>query len=276
MKHSSKRMLFIAPVAGLILSSFFALPTSAQIRDIWTPIKEAIDRMNPFRRSSPQPIRRSPGNGTSGGPRDLCPITPYPLTSFVLPTNEPGKIYDEPIATSHPSFWFYIPYISSMPDRTSRRLEFVLLGQDEQIVYEQRFFLPKTTGVMSVSLPPSLPGLQEGQRYRWIASVICNPSNRAGDATINGWVERVKLSPMIRQRLSESLQFADKTLLYAEQQFWYETVSAIARPPASANLSTTNAQNLQKSLLKEVNLPEETPFLGEAIPAPPDSLTLEK
>lgn len=258
-----------------IASTVFFLPSGlflgnisvyAQQRNLLEAARQALDTLLGRRQS--QKIGLSSGDGKSLGPRDLCPITSYPLTSFVLPTTKPRLTYVEPVSSSNPTFWFYVPYTAAAPERTSRRMEFVLLGSDEQIVYERRFLLPKTAGVVSISMPQTAPPLPVGQRYRWVASVICNPLNRAGDATVNGWIERVNLPTAISNRLTQTINVADKVVIYAEQQLWYETVSAIASPAQPMNQFESDLQTIRNAFLKEVGLPENTPFLGAAVPEP--------
>jgi Domain of Unknown Function (DUF928) len=275
-----KRFLMVGMVLSITTGGLLSLePVQAGQRSVWESLQRAIQNINPWREQPSRPIKVSSGDRSSGGPRDLCPTTAYPLTAFIPGAADKGQTYVEPVSSGHPTFWFYMPYEEKYPSRTSRRLEFALLDQNEQILYAEQFFLPQATGIISVPLPQTVAALQPGRRYRWVFSVICNPQNRAGDATVNGWIEEVSVPAAVSSQLTSVATSAERTLIYAEQQWWYETVSAIAAPAQPTILTSTDLESARKELLKVVGLPEGTPFVPKAlcqsclgIPAPTSSV----
>jgi hypothetical protein len=158
----------------------------------------------------------------SGSRRDRCPNVPDPLTALV-PFDVDGFPFVEKTISERPTFWFYIPYLP-----TSRRnAEFVLIDENEDDVYFATFPLTQQAGIVSLQLPATVPPLKEGKKYRWVFSVICNPLNRSGDATVNGWVERVPESSTLNTQLMAA-NSREQVSIYAEAGLWYEALAAIA------------------------------------------------
>ena len=45
------------------------------------------------------------------------------------------------------------------------------------------------------------PKLEINQRYRWAASILCNPDNPSENISVEGWVDRVDVSTLDTSRL---------------------------------------------------------------------------
>lgn len=156
------------------------------------------------------------GRQFAGGGRDLCPPTPTPLTALV-PASNLGLTLN-----ANPTLWFYVPYASPQSYET----EFVLIDAAENDVYEQNFPLPEEPGVIGIQIPEAVM-LQAGASYRWVVSVMCNPGNRSGDATVNGWIQRVDPENLENQLAAASLD--NKMLLYSEHDLWHEILTTLAQ-----------------------------------------------
>jgi hypothetical protein len=135
---------------------------------------------------TPPDSNTKPGGG-------LDPSKSCKSTNRVLTLLTPRK---NPVLTtsSHPTFWFYIPYAAE----DIKRGEFVLVTQDEKtLIYETSFQLPKTPGIVNISLPASAEfALAEGQFYHWYLRIYCrgNTNDRA-DLSADGWVKKVAATP---------------------------------------------------------------------------------
>jgi Domain of Unknown Function (DUF928) len=162
------------------------------------------------------------GRQRGGSRRDRCPIVSDPLTALV-PFDVDGVPFFEQTISERPTFWFYIPYLPI----SRRNAEFVLIDENEDDVYSATFPLTQQAGIVSLQLPATVPPLKEGKKYRWVFSVICNPLNRSGDATVNGWVERVPESSTLNIQLMAA-NSREQVSIYAEAGLWYEALAAIA------------------------------------------------
>jgi len=187
--------------------------------------------------SNSRPRGTATGRNRTGNVRDRCPATQPPLVALV-PSTTDGVSFVEKTIRDRPSFWFYIPFFSTF----NREAEFVIIDENEKDVYNARFILTKPPGIVRLQLPDTMPALQVGKRYRWVFSVMCNPSNRSGDASVNGWLERVAISPTLTRQLQE-ISGLNRISIYAESELWYEMLTTLAE------LSQTSPQT---STLKSV------------------------
>ena len=154
--------------------------------------------------------------------RDRCPTTQPPLVALV-PATPDGMPFVEKTIRDRPSFWFYIPFFSTF----DREAEFIIIDENEKDVYNARFVLTQPPGIVRLELLNTTPALQVGKRYRWVFSVRCNPSNRSGDASVNGWIERVAAESTLERQL-QATSGLDQISIYAESGLWYETLTTLA------------------------------------------------
>ncbi|MCC3409115.1 MAG: DUF928 domain-containing protein [Microcoleus sp. PH2017_10_PVI_O_A] len=132
--------------------------------------------------STPPDSNTKPGGGLD--PYKSCKRTNKLLT-FLAPRQN-HRVTTSP----YPTFWFYIPYGAE----DIKNGEFVLVTQDEKtLIYKASFQLPKTPGIVNISLPESANyALNEGKFYHWYLRIYCqtNTNNRA-DLAVDGWVQKV-------------------------------------------------------------------------------------
>lgn len=208
-----------ACILVLVLTNFLVYVPSAQAQSRRrTGLIEKIKRFFFGIRPGGKPTGRKRG----GAVRDRCPNVAQPLTALVPATNE-GFPYVEQTIAKYPAFWFYIPYWSSY----QRNAEFVLIDEKEDDVYSATFPIKQQPGIVSLQLPRLMLPLQSGKKYRWVFSVICNPENRSADATVNGWVERIPISPTLSSQL-QATSARERVLVYADAKLWYETLTTLA------------------------------------------------
>lgn len=178
--------------------------------------------------------RRVPG-GDLDPTNPNCKKTSQPLTVLV-PANSQGTTTSEGL-----TLWFYVPYA---PEDIASA-EFLLVNRDEtEYVYETRFTLPKTPGIVSISLPLSAKSsLEAGKDYHWYLRFKCKGStSNASDLEMDGWVQRTVPTPSTTNRIDT-----------ATPEIWYDAVNNLA----NRLLATPQDPKLKqewRDLLKSVGL----------------------
>lgn len=125
---------------------------------------------------------------------------------------------------SNPNFYVFIPEL------VDRQAEFLVIDREtETIVYEATFPVNRTAGILQLTLPePAF--LEPNGTYEWSFSVICDASDRGGDLTISGWIERSPLSSEQKTQI-EQVRSTQTPLavaeLYAQLGLWSETLDLL-------------------------------------------------
>jgi hypothetical protein len=158
------------------------------------------------------PDRRKPA-----GTRGSCQETALPLTP-ILPNPQPN--FSGLTLSSHPTFWFYIPYQS---DRVKSGRFSLETERDGIRVWHGTLKLPATPGFVSVTLPPTAKGLEEGKTYRWHFILYCNDEDEAEPSFVfhNGLVKRARNSDFPAAYQPNLLAF------YLNNQLWYDAASRL-------------------------------------------------
>lgn len=165
------------------------------------------------------PDTDAPGDREGSSSRTLCPEVDRPLTALVPHTNLGLTL------TGHPTFFFYVPY----EDTISRSIEFILFDQEENEIYKKEIPVKGTPGIVSFTLPETLPPLEENQQYRWQFSYICNPQFRAEDDFVEGIVMRVPQNEAILNKLNSVNNPLQKAEIYAVNKLWFDTLMTLAQ-----------------------------------------------
>ncbi len=157
----------------------------------------------------------TPSNQFDGGVRRGC-ISQKALIALIPPTN---PIFT---TTDYPTLFFYVPKTSA-PE-----LQFSLLDEINDKIYQTTVTTPKNPGIVSLNLSAikGLPPLEVGKDYQWYFSVVCDPENRAGDAVVGGEVRRVELEPVLTGELKKATP-RDHVSLYAVNGIWYDALAAL-------------------------------------------------
>ena len=191
--------------------------------------------------------------------RDKCPAVRKKLTALV-PTTQDGLGYVENTISSRPNFWFYVPYYNKTQIDTTKKLEFVLLDEEEQEIYVATFPWIESPGIVNIKLPNISSKLVDKKTYRWVFSVVCNPQNRSGDATVNGFIRKVPSTEDL-VNLEETDDLTKLVSFYVDHGLWYETLDTVATS-LQENLETNNMKNMKEleeiwqALLITANLAE--------------------
>jgi Domain of Unknown Function (DUF928) len=192
-----------------------------------------------------------PGGRVRGGARrGLCPATNPQFTALVPFTQPaPSVMHVWGLTTKErPTLWFYVPF----EKKSAYPTEFILQDEEANPIYKSAIALPQQPGVMSVSLPASVPPLAIGKRYRWFFNVYCEPQQQAPPLYVEGVVQRVNLSPTVVHQL-QTAQPRQKVAIYAENGIWHEAINTLAEL-RQKNPQDVSLQTQWKDLLEEIGL----------------------
>ncbi|MEM9266258.1 MAG: DUF928 domain-containing protein [Cyanobacteria bacterium P01_F01_bin.13] len=147
-----------------------------------------------------------PGRRISGAsrlPTSACAQNPNPLVAIV-PESNLGTT-----AVAEPTLWLSVPDVTS-----AKQLEFYLFNAQDEIIYQTNLMVQPTADLVGLDLATmtGAPKLEVDQRYRWAASIICNPNNRSENISVEGWVDRVDASSLNNKGL-----WYDRLALLVEQ-----------------------------------------------------------
>ncbi len=182
------------------------------------------------------PNRGTPPATAGGATRGGCKEKEGYLTSL-MPKQKLGLTVNE-----HPTFFWHI----SRSD--AEKAEFLLLDDDDNLVYETNLDLPKKPGIFAFTLPSEAPGLKVDKLYHWYLSVNCSSEETDEDITIEGWVERAKPSLALRIKLN-NLAPKYHSKVYAEAGIWHEAITNVAQQRCSFPSDSNIMLNWKKLLI---------------------------
>jgi len=230
MNRTKNKKHVILCFSGVVLATSVLLsianpqPLVAQGFDIWGRIQSF------FFGSQPQGV--ASGRQEGGAKRDRCPTVKNPLMA-ISPIDLSGNLVVTRTISDRPTFWFYVPYSPN----ARRRAEFVIIDEKEEDFYAATFLLDRQPGIASLQLPLTARPLKDGKKYQWVFSVICNPINRSGDATVNGWIEKAPVSASLNIKL-QTATAKDLITIYTDLGLWKDTLTALA------NFGKENPENI--------------------------------
>jgi hypothetical protein len=154
-------------------------------------------------------------------------------------------------ASDHPTVWV------AVPRTTAKTLEFSLFDAQQNGIYQTNVPIDSSTGMVRVSVPPTVAALISGQSYTWTAALVCNPQRRTEDWVATGTLHKQTPSAEFQRQVSKASS-EQQVKLYAQAGYWYETINALAElrrsQPTHPKLATT-----WSDLLKIAGLPLVTP-----------------
>ena len=165
-----------------------------------------------------------PTRRVGGGSREGCG-TNSP-NQFCVPVMAMIPEYLAVTATDTPTLFFRIP---SLRSPTGVQMEFVLRDGSDRLVYETTFAASPEGGSLALHLPKTgeFQGLKIDENYHWYFSIIYDPTDRAHDDVVEGWLRR----EVIPESLARQLQTAtpmEQVALYEDAQLWTEAISTLA------------------------------------------------
>lgn len=227
---------------SLALVSFTSFPTQVLSQVSFTPPMP--------------PDRGAPGQQSDAGTRGPCDsnnesnllsklVALVPTVEKPLKDNSEISLPETDVwgltSAQHPTLWFYIPSSATV----AKEAKFIL-EDEENYRSEFRFALPKTAGIVSLSIPSTEKPLEIGKRYHWSLKIYCNPSkSQSPNFTVDGWIQKVNLeTPVNGMTPQEKINF------YSQHGIWFDTLTEVA------NLHRTSGKDTVQSwtdLLKVIN-----------------------
>lgn len=195
------------------------------------------------------PTGGSAGGGVRGA--SACVTPQNELSLMALKPPQPDN-YVGQTASETPTMFFYVPKTKA------RSAEFILVDRQGNDVYTEELELSKDGGLVSVNM--TLPeAMGDSTEYTWLFLLVCNPSDRGADESIQGQIRHVTLESNVMAALEEAQAEEDllkQAELLAQAEVWYDSL-AIA-----AQLRDLDAGPWE-SLLKSVGLDKltQTPML---------------
>ena len=217
-RPSLKYALSIASMTAVSLELFIAPGWSISGRTQFEP-NSPDSKINPsweiaqvFR----PPNRGTPATTEGAGTRGSSCIALSERNKLqpLIPTGNIGLTVSE-----HPTFFGYIPKSNATQG------QFVLIDQNNQLVYRTSFALPSQPGIVSINLPATVT-LEIGKQYQWAFVLICDPEDRS-DSVIStpAWIERIEQSETLAEQIKNA---TPETLpaVYAEAGIWFDALAS--------------------------------------------------
>jgi Domain of Unknown Function (DUF928) len=215
----------LTQLAIAVLLSLANLQVQAQtVPTVLAGANEPIVFNNATPPSTGQPGRRSDA-GSRGCGADASAAASKPLLALVpvqktAQNTAASTVVFGKTAAAYPTFWFYVP------QRSSLMLTFVLQDQDGKALYQADVAVPKTAGILSLTLPETAIPLEIGKRYHWFFKLYCR-SISPPDSFVDGWIQREALTSDLTQKL-KTATLLQQVRLYAANGFWFDALTTAA------------------------------------------------
>ena len=158
------------------------------------------------------------GGGNRGG---LCRFTEEELVAIVPAASASSFSYTEKTLSERPVIRFYVPY----EPQQGLNARFEIIDANEDTFYGSTFKVAETPGIVTVAIPNTQPGLKEGDRYSWVFSIVCDPNDRSGDATVDGEIERTSIAQFSLN--PNDLAPNEQLRFYADNLLWFDFIEAL-------------------------------------------------
>ncbi len=212
--------------------------------------KEQFNQSLIFAAPDPPPDIGEPGRRAEAGSRGCSQDMNKTLTSSqkrltaLVPVYSKSELVFATTIAEHPSFWFYVPYLSNFAYG-----EFVLEDEAQnQTIYKTP--LTGTPGVVSLNLPTKAAPLEIGKRYHWYFNIYCKKDNQI-IADVEGYIKREQANSTLKTQLEKATP-NQRVALYAASGIWYEALSAASLLRRSNGQETSWAALLQSVGLKDM------------------------
>lgn len=137
----------------------------------------------------------------------MLPLTPRSAEKTSLTT------------VSHPTFYVYVP------DTIAEQGFFSVMGLDNDYEYQTFLDLPEKSGVVSISLPNDIEGIEVSKNYRWSFVMICNEYLEPDSPLVDGQVKRVTSQVSVDNSISKEQRAA----IYGQEGIWFDTIDNLAQ-----------------------------------------------
>lgn len=145
----------------------------------------------------------------------------------LMPKEQVGLTFDE-----RPTFYWHIS------ENDAREATFILIDDNEDVIYEKDITLPQKPGYFAFTLPAEAPSLKVNKRYQWFLEL--NSSSQTDEiVTVDGWVKRTKPTLATRIKLHK-LEPKHRSKVYADAGIWHNAISNVAQQRCIAPNDSTN------------------------------------
>ena len=159
-------------------------------------------------------------------------------------------------SSNRPSIFLHIPQSSV------QEVFFSLKDEDNNHLYQTRFSIPSTSGIVRFDLPNTAPELNPDMEYKWSFVLLCNNRLRPDSPRLEGWMQ-YKNDPDLIEQVA-NLGPLDQARLLGERGIWFDTLTALAELRQTEPIEpTTWAEFLESAGLTDI---AAEPLVGGAIP----------
>ncbi|MBD2196558.1 MULTISPECIES: DUF928 domain-containing protein [Calothrix] len=191
------------------------------------PVNSQIPATEIFNAPPPPPGLGAPGNRTAGGKRGCSVMTEQGDTSNEKQLTALVPVYGSAnpqvvfglTTLSHPTFWFYVPYV------TTANAEFSLQNEAGETVYKKPVSLSGKPGIIKLSVPSTDFSLEIGKRYHWYLDVYCD--RQQPPVYVDGWIKRVELNATAKNQLNKAT-LNQRAAIYNTNGIWYDYLTTSA------------------------------------------------
>lgn len=180
-----------------------------------------------------------PGRRVGGGSRGEC------VSSDALVSLSPENHLIETTSAT-PTLYFTMPTFED-----PMLLEFVLKNKDGDIIVDKLFETGTSGGLQGLDLSNHISPLDIGEEYEWYVSVLCNPSNRAQDLVVHGWMRHVAL--VNEAPTSANLSVEQQIESYQAQGLWHDAITLLVQSQ-NQGMNHVDTTPLWANLLEEEGL----------------------
>lgn len=162
---------------------------------------------------------------------------------------------------AHPTFWFYVPYVTTPDTSPNRVAQFVLLDENGSSVWNELMSVELLENPRLVEYPLTYT-LDPEKLYTWYFSVICDSDKLSRNPVVRGWVQRVEPTEELKTALRDAPRF-EQYMAYAENGIWFEAINSLVK--TRRQFSSIN-RDAWTGLLTYFKVPDNRLYLESAEP----------
>ena len=160
---------------------------------------------------------------------------------------------------AQPAFTWYVPETPGGETLTFQLIQ-THVEKDEQVLYEKKFQLDGTAGVMHLPLTEmgNTPTLEKDEQYVWTVVLDCNPQgNGAGRLVLKSSIVRIEADQDLMTQIQNAKSPLSQAELYASHGFWPDILGLMLKERMIQADSPVDQQIVEarlKELLASVGL----------------------
>ncbi len=198
--------------------------------------------------------RRGPDRRRGSGSRcGTCQQAPG-LFALVPTSNSSATLQ------AYPSFAWHVPETAGGETLTFMLTQYYRLEKRQEPLFEKKFQLDGTSGVMKLSLADfeNAPALAVDEEYVWFAFIDCNPQEFGGNLVIlESTVVRMAAEPEFVEQMQHAKTPLNQAQLYGSHGFWPDALELLLQERIIQADSPVDRQIVEaglKELLASVGL----------------------